>query len=145
MEAQNKLLKYKYMPRLKSPTLSAIVVLIIEDFMPEMQSKYICFKIMACHQTTVLAHSNGPQYLRGQPCRVILHCLVQKQKLRTFSEASSETGLEKGKQTQKGIQEGKNTTLYIISRYACTDHLEAADKNQDKDCAGNPNLLTCML
>lgn len=41
VEAQNKLLKYKYIPRRRSLTLSAIVVLIIEIFLPEMHSKLV--------------------------------------------------------------------------------------------------------
>jgi len=40
-EAQNKLLKYKYMPWRKADTLSAFIILLVEKFPPDQHKNYI--------------------------------------------------------------------------------------------------------
>ena len=40
-EAQNKVLKYKYMPKQRASTLSALVSLLVERFLPEAQQSYV--------------------------------------------------------------------------------------------------------
>ena len=40
-EAQNKVLKHKYMPKERASTLSALVPLLVERFLPEAQQSYV--------------------------------------------------------------------------------------------------------
>lgn len=86
VEAQNKLLKYKYMPRRRNLTLSAIVALIIEDFLPEIHSKYM-FQNYAMSADYRSYNEFVPLYLRGRPRTIILHCLGRKQRSQAFSES----------------------------------------------------------
>ena len=64
--------------------MSAIVELIIEDFLPEMHSKYM-FQNYAMSSDYRSYNEFVPHYLRGRPRKVIFHCLERKQKSRTFS------------------------------------------------------------
>ena len=85
VEAQNKLLKYKFMPRRRHLTLSNVALLIVEEFLPEMHSKYM-FQNYAMSADYRSYNDFVPNYLRGRPRKVILHCLDRKQKARAFSE-----------------------------------------------------------
>lgn len=85
VEAQNKLLKYKFMPRRRSITLSNMVLLIVEEFLPEMHSKYL-FQNYAMSADYRSYNDFVPNYLRGRPRKTILHCLDRKQKVQAFSE-----------------------------------------------------------
>ena len=41
VEAQNKLLKYKYFPRWKQITLPEVMTILVETFLPDMYQKYL--------------------------------------------------------------------------------------------------------
>ena len=76
-EALNKALKYSYLPKRKSLTLSGIASLLIDRFLPDMWQKYVFqnYKL----STEYRAYSKDiPIYLQGRPRSVILHCLQRR-------------------------------------------------------------------
>jgi len=77
----NKLLKYKFLSRLKCLTLSFLVMKLIEEFIPTLHYKCVFqnFKQTGLHR----AYSTiqlVPKYLQCRPRSVILHCLHCKSK-----------------------------------------------------------------
>ena len=79
-EALNKALKYSYLPKRKSLTLSGIASLLIDRFLPDMWQKYVFqnYKLSIEYR----AYSKDiPTYLQGRPRSVILHCLQRKIKM----------------------------------------------------------------
>ena len=83
-EAQNKLLKYSYMPKQKSMTLSGIACLLVEQFLPDAHRNYVLANVKVtewyrCYKSFV------PEFLRGRPRSVILHCLDRQTKAKKYS------------------------------------------------------------
>ena len=83
VEAQNKLLKYSYMPKQKSMTLSGIACLLVDQFLPDAHRNYILANVKVtewyqCYKNFV------PEFLRGQPRSVILLCLDRQTKARKY-------------------------------------------------------------
>ena len=76
-EAQNKALKYKYLPR-KAVSLSHAVSIIIEL---EQHIKYL-FLNFQMDPTYRGYTSHVPSYLQGHPRNVIIHCLEREEKAR---------------------------------------------------------------
>ena len=87
----NKTLKYNYLPRGKNITVSQLVSTLIEDFLPEMFHKYQK-KNFAISESYQSYNECVPEYLRGRPRAVILHCLSRIRKAAKFKkEALKET------------------------------------------------------
>ena len=68
-EAQNKVLKYRYLPK-KTMTLSSIATIRIEEYLPDAQRKYVFQKFQQPPHYRSYSHTN-PTYLHGCPCDVI--------------------------------------------------------------------------
>ena len=79
-EAQNKALKYKYLPR-KAVSLSHVVSIIIEQFLPEQHRKYL-FLNFQMDPTYRAYTTHVPSYLQGRPRSVIIHCLEREERAR---------------------------------------------------------------
>ena len=73
-EALNKSLKYSYLPKRHSMTLSAVATLLVEDFLPEYRKTYLFnnYKQSSAYRTY---RDIVPEYLQDHPRNVILHCL----------------------------------------------------------------------
>ena len=97
IEAQNKILKYKFLPR-KSQSLSSVATIIVEQFLPEQHRKYL-FLNFQMDPTYRAYNSHVPNYLQGHPKKVILHCLGREEKARRqlsekdLLEADEENGV----------------------------------------------------
>ena len=61
-------------------TLSMIVTLLIEEFLPEMQQKYQ-FQMSKDYRSY---NKFVPEYLQGRPPKVIRHCMERKLKAKSF-------------------------------------------------------------
>ena len=87
VESMNKTLKYNYLPKGKNITLSHLVTILVEDFLPEAFQKYQKenFAMTESYRTY---NQFVPDYLRGRPRKVILHCLSRKQKAAKFTKES---------------------------------------------------------
>ena len=76
-EAQNKVLKYSYLPKKRTMTLSSIAIILIEDYLPDARRKYVFQNIQQSpHYRSY--NDTIPTYLHGRPRNVILHCLDRK-------------------------------------------------------------------
>jgi len=83
-EALNKALKYSYLPKRKSLTLSGIASLLMDHFLPDMYQKYV-FQNYKISEEYRAYSDNIPPYLKGRPKSIILHCLQRKLKCHKFS------------------------------------------------------------
>ena len=95
VEAQNKLLKYSYLPNRKNITLSSLVSHIIESFLPDRYQKYL----LQNYQMTEAYRSYSasiPEYLRTRPRSVIIHCLDRVRKANKFSSTDVQEGESEG-------------------------------------------------
>ena len=101
-ESLNKLLKYSFLPRKKSLTLSTTVSLLIEKFLPVCHEKYLFQNYKQSGQYRSYK-SFVPDYLYGRPRNTILHCLERKTKaLKYLLSDISPNDLENGEFTIKG-------------------------------------------
>ena len=73
-EAHHKTLKYSYLPKQRSMTLSSIAKLLVEDFLPESRKIYL-FKNYKQSSLYRSYKELVPPYLKERPRSVILHCL----------------------------------------------------------------------
>ena len=76
-EAMNKLFKYKFMPKRKSFTLSALVIQLTERFLPDLQRNCVMQNLKGSAKCRSYKDF-VPDYLHGRPCSVIIHCLDRK-------------------------------------------------------------------
>ena len=109
VEAQNKILKYNYLPRRKHLTLSGLVSVLIEEFVPDIHHKYM-FQNYQMSPTYRSYNDIVPQYLHGCPRPTILHCLERKSNSRKFN---SEDILSKD--TEKGVFTIQGSSGYIYT------------------------------
>ena len=87
VEAMNKTLKYNYLPRGKSVTLSYLVTIIVEEFLPESFMKYQR-ENFAMTEMYRPYNDSIPDYLKGRPKKVVLHCLSRLQKVAKIKKES---------------------------------------------------------
>ena len=90
VEAQNKLLKYSYLPNRKNITLSSLVSHIIESFLPDRYQKYLLQNYQMSDSDII------PDYLRTRPRSVIIHCLDRVRKANKFSSTDVQEGESEG-------------------------------------------------
>lgn len=88
-EALNKSLKYSYLPKRRSMTLSAVATLLVEDFLPECRKTYLFNNYK---QSNEYRSYKGivPDYLQDRPRSVILHCLDRQATSMKFKEEDVE-------------------------------------------------------
>lgn len=122
IEAQNKILKYKYLPR-KPLSLSNVATVVIEEFLPEQHRKYLFLNFQM--DSTYRAYSNHvPVYLQGRPKKVILHCLGREEKAR--KQFSEEDILQSNEQDGVFLIKGNSGNTYTVdfgkktSKPSCT-------------------------
>lgn len=84
-ESLNKALKYSYLPKRKSLTLSGIASLLIDRFLPDMWQKYVFHNYKLSEEYRAYS-KDIPSYLKGRPKSVIFHCLERKAKCHKFTE-----------------------------------------------------------
>ena len=87
VESMNKTLKYNYLPRGKNITLSQLVSILVEQFLPEMFRKYQK-QNFAMSESYRSYNDCVPEYLRGRPKAIILHCLSRLRKAKKFRKES---------------------------------------------------------
>ena len=76
-EAQNKLLKYSYLPRKRDLTLSSIVEILIHHFLPDQTERYLFINYKA--STDYRSYDKSiPSYLHNRPSSIVAHCLERK-------------------------------------------------------------------
>ena len=85
VESQNKLLKYSYLPRRKSITLSQLATVLYEEFVPETHHKYLYLNYQMS-DTYRTYNAIVPDYLRERPRHVIIHCLERKSSSKKYTE-----------------------------------------------------------
>ena len=66
VKAQNKLLKYNYLPRQKQITLSEVIIILVESFLPEMYQKYL-FQNYAMTTAYRPYNEDIPDFFRDRP------------------------------------------------------------------------------
>ena len=94
-EAQNKVLEYNYLPK-KTMTLSSIATILVEDYLPDAQRKYIFQKFQ--QSPYYRSYDTVPTYLHGRPRNIIPHCLDRKGSSNKFTledieDANAQQGL----------------------------------------------------
>jgi len=89
-ESLNKALKYSFLPRKKNMTLTGLVKLLTEQFLPDIHQHYL-FENYRQQQFYRVASDTVPDYLRGRPRAVIKHCLVRKTNSNKFTAEAIQT------------------------------------------------------
>ena len=88
IEAQNKVLKYTYLPHRKNINLSHLADIIINNFLPDAYEKYL-FQNFKMNPTYRQYRDQIPPYLHGRPPAFIKHCLHRQQKANRKFNANS--------------------------------------------------------
>ena len=86
-EALNKALKYSFLPRKRNMTLTGLVRLLVDQFLPESHQHYLFENYRQMDIYRVPANV-VPSYLKGRPRSLIKHCLVRKTKSNKFTHDS---------------------------------------------------------
>ena len=95
-EALHKTLKYSYLPKQRSMTLSSIAKLLVKDFLPESRKIYL-FKNYKQSSLYRSYKELVPPYLKECPRSVILHCLHRQASSLKFTEENIlDVDVEKG-------------------------------------------------
>ena len=78
LEAQNRVLKYSFVPRhKKSLNLSTLITILVDGFLPESYQKYLYLNYK--QSSSYRSYKDFvPEYLHGRPRATILHCLDRK-------------------------------------------------------------------
>ena len=118
-ESLNKALKYSYLPKRKSLTLSGIASLLIDRFLPDMWQKYV-FQNYKLSEEYRAYSKDIPTYLQGRPRSVILHCLQRKAKCHKFTENDIKTTDNGTFQVYKAGG-GKHTINFNLPECTCKD------------------------
>ena len=84
VEALNKVLKYGYLPKKNSLTLSGIATLLVKNYLPDMYQKYIFQNYKFSGEYRAYSPS-VPSYLHGRPHSIITHCLHRKAKANKYT------------------------------------------------------------
>jgi len=144
-KAQNKLLKYGYLPKHKKLSLSCVVTLLVQEFLPDMNRKYLFenFKITSNYRQY---KSFVPDYLHDRPRSVIKHCLERKAKSQKYVEddtrcISDTEGIFEVKGTDK-IHRVKFGSKEEEPSFTCKDWLKW--KIPCKHFFWNFSILQCM-
>lgn len=110
----NKTLKYNYLPKGKNITLSQLVSVLVEQFLPEMFRKYQ--KQNFAMSESYRSHNEFiPEYLRGRPRAVILHCLSRIKKAAKFRAESIKPTNDDAGHFQVNSPSGKQHEVKISS------------------------------
>jgi hypothetical protein len=127
VESQNKLLKYSYLPRRKNITLSQLAVVLYEEFVPESHQKYLYLNYQMS-DTYRKYNDIVPDYLRGRPRHVIIHCLDRNSSSKKYTEDDILTkDVETGKFTIQGSGKVHSIDFGVASgspTCTCADWLE---------------------
>ena len=86
-EALNKALKYSFLPRKRNMTLTGLVGLLVDQFLPDSHQHYLFENYRQMDIYRVPANV-VPSYLKGRPRTLIKHCLVRKTKSNKFTHDS---------------------------------------------------------
>lgn len=121
VEAQNKLLKYNYLPRRKSITLSQLATVLYEEFVPETHHKYLYLNYQMS-DTYRTYKDIVPEYLHERPRHVIIHCLERKSSSKKYTDDDILTkDVKNGKFTIQGSTKVHSIDFGIITgKPTCT-------------------------
>ena len=116
----NKTLKYNYLPRGKNITVSQLVSTLIEQFLPEMFHKYQK-QNFAMSESYRSYSKHVPEYLRGRPRSVILHCLSRIKKAAKFKKGS--------------VQQTGEGSIFLVNSPSGTQHKVKISNDSDPECS----------
>ena len=90
VEAQNRLLKHTYLTKPKNLTLSSVLCILVDHFLPDMYEKYVSaqFKITTSYRQY---YPWVPDYLHNRPRSVITHRL---QRIRNCEKDNCESDIQ---------------------------------------------------
>ena len=89
------MVKYKYMPKQRASTLSALVSLLVERFLTEAQQSYVLPNLKTAERYRWY-NDFVPRFLRGRPRSVILHCLDRQSQSNKYHDKDLIDGEEEG-------------------------------------------------
>ena len=78
VEAQNKVLKYSFLPHGKKRTLSEVFGIILNRYLPSQKQKFVMGNISQTGQFRK-SKDSVPKYLHDRPRKVIIYCLQREQ------------------------------------------------------------------
>ncbi|XP_065894780.1 uncharacterized protein [Dysidea avara] len=119
-EAMNKLFKYKFMPRRKSFTLSALVTQLSDRFLPDLHRNYVLQNLKG---SPMYREYNDvvPNYLHGKPRSVVLHCLERKARSNRYDDEDIVLSDEDGIFKIKKLDTFKHTVNFLQPSCTCKD------------------------
>ena len=88
LEAQNKVLKYSYLPHGRNINLSHLADILINSFLPDSYEKYI-FQNYKMNPAYRSYSEQVPEYLHGRPPALVEHCLNRLKKAKRKFNAES--------------------------------------------------------
>ena len=121
MKSQNKMLKYNYLPRKKNLTLSQLVILWYNEFLTENYHKHVYLNYWM--SSAYREYSDFvPEYLRGCPCQVIIHCWNRKSESMNYTEEDIvKKDVMNGRFTFQGSQQVHTIDFCLVSgKPSCT-------------------------
>lgn len=83
------------MPKTKASTLSALVTLLVERFLPDAQQRYVLPNLRASDWYRKY-NEFVPGFLRGRPRSIILHCLNRQSRGNKYNDEDWRTGEDEG-------------------------------------------------
>ena len=97
------------MPKQRASTLSALVCLLVERFLPDAQQSYVFSNLKACEWYRQY-NDVVPDFLRGRPRSVILHCLERQSRSKEYKDEE----LREEEMEGVFIIQGKDGAQYVV-------------------------------
>ena len=122
VEAQNKTLKYSFLPRGKV-SLTSLLAILVEEFVPEQKKKYL---IPTVSQGSGFRKYNDfvPHFLHNRPHTVIKHCLARRLQARSFNPDDITINDEGVFHVKSSDQDGHYVVDYGTPKCTCSDYLK---------------------
>lgn len=83
------------MPKTRASTLSSLVTLLVERYLPDAQQRYVIPNLQASEWYRKY-NDFVPEFLRGRPRSVILHCMNRQSRSNKYTEETLSMGEEEG-------------------------------------------------
>ena len=97
------------MPKQRASTLSALVCLLVERLLPDAQQSYVFSNLKACEWYRQY-NDVVPDFLRGRPRSVILHCLERQSRSKEYKDEE----LREEEMEGVFIIQGKDGAQYVV-------------------------------
>jgi len=112
-ERQNESFKYSFLEKRKSHSLTGMLTILIEEFLPSNYERY-CDENLKCNSWYRAYASNVPEYLRNKPRDLVKHCMLKIEEAKHYDKTGITVVGEKRFKMLSFESESRQRKVYSI-------------------------------